>query len=1060
MTTWIWIGAAAAAPSTDAPPAQPGGESPAAADGADPGWDVTAAHGPTHEVQLDLDEGTWVSVSVHGDRVAFDLLGDIWTVPLSGGAATRLTSGPAWDVQPTFSPDGRQLAFVSDRGGNENVWIMGADGADPRAFTDEAVARCTHPVWDPDGEHLLYRRRTIDTRSIGVTEIWQRHLDGGEGTALTQLDAHPHAGEVWPTDGPFVYFSSRRGRFDYGGDPVAGLWTIQRLDRRTGSIRAIAHGPGSASRPSLSPDGQALYFVSRRRTETVLEALQLQTGQRTVVADWLSPDELEGFALHGTYPRMDWTDDGDLVLWASGGLWRLDPRTGNRTPIPFRAQGSWRLHDIERPRLTIDETVRARVLRWPTLSARGAWAFSAMGALWVQDRSGRIERISEGSGFAPAWSPDGSSLAWTSWSDADGGRLHVTDPRGRTQVLPIEGQLTNPAWSADGASLVVLRGVGGTVSPDLASEPWYEVVELRRQQRRWTSRVITDVDQRWGERKQRLQLHDGRLYFLELQDAPRKPPTASLVSVDLAGGDKRTHLELGGAVDAALSPDLSKIAYVKGHQLYVAKLPRYPRALELSALPSVQVTKIVGDHIGWSADGAEVTWAEGPVLKRRAIADLWEEGAAEEGENRALVEDPEIESAHVEIVVPRHRPEGAVLLKDARVITMVGDEVLQGVDVLVQRDRIVAVGPDLQAPEASLVIDCSGRTVLPGLIDVHAHMHFSSGDILPEQEWRYLVALDHGVTTVHDPSTLTDLVFTQAEAVAAGTTRGPRIYSSGAVLYGALSNTGAETPTLDAARAHVRRLAAVGATSVKVYQQSQRERRQWYLEACKEEGLLCVPEGGGDLWMDLGMVVDGYPVMEHALPTTPLHRDVLELFTASTVGGDGLGTFYTPTLQVAYGGLEAKHYFIQRDNPVDDPWLRRHTPHRLLEAWLWRPSTQATEGDWRFQQAAVDAARIAEQGGHVTLGAHGELQGLGVHWELWGLGGPGALSAHDALRSATLEGARYLGLDEELGTIEAGKLADLLVVDGDPLEDLHDTARVFAVIANGELVVEPPGAAR
>ncbi|MBX2801951.1 MAG: amidohydrolase family protein [Myxococcales bacterium] len=992
--------------------------------------------------------------------MVFDLLGDIWTVPLAGGEATRLTEGPAWDVQPTFSPDGARIAFVSDRGGNENIWIMEADGSSPEAFTDDAIARCTHPVWDLQSPYLLYRRRTVDTRSIGVTEIWQRHLEGGDGFALTSLDDHPHAGEPWPVDDRTVLFSSRQGRFEYDQSPVAGLWSVQRLDRRTGEIRPLARGPGSASRPALSPDGTTLVFVSRIRNRTVLEAMDVATGQRRVVWDELSPDELEGFALHGTYPRMDWTDDGDLVLWAQGGLWRLDVASGARSAIPFRARGSMTLHDITRPQVAIEDAVRARVLRWPSVSRREAWAFSALGAVWTRDRRGTVRRISRGSGFAPAWSPDGSQLAYTSYSDG-AGALQITSATGRSpSVLPIAGQLTNPTWADDGRSLVVLRGPDGHVSPDLGREGWYEVVELKRRGGRWTSRVVTAVDALWGSRKQRLRIRDGRLYFLEHRATePRAPQEAVLVSVAMDGTDKQDHLKLGRALEAAISPGFDRIAYKIDHQLWVAALPPNPRSVEVGALPKTQVTQVVGDWVGWSPDGAEVTWAEGPVLKRRAVADLWQPDAeeAEEEDEDPLAEDPEIRSLEIELSVPRARPRGTVVLRDARVISMVEDEILEGVDVLVERDRITAIGPDLQAPAGAVELDCAGKTVIPGLVDVHAHLHFSSADVLPEQEWRYLVALDFGVTTVHDPSTLTDLVFTQREMVEAGFMQGPRVYSTGAVLYGALSRSNADTPTPDAARAHVRRLAASGATSVKVYQQSQRDRRQWFLQACQEEGLLCVPEGGGDLWMDLGMVVDGYPTMEHALPTAPLHRDVLELFAASTGGqqGDGLGTFYTPTLQVAYGGLGAHHFFVQRDFPVDDPRLRRHTPERQLEALLWRAPVMAHAEDWRFQRTAQDAAALQAAGVPVTLGAHGELQGLGVHWELWALGGPGAMSPHDALRAATVDGARYIGIDGDVGTVAPGKLADLVILDADPLQDLRATTQIHAVIKNGEVVVRP-----
>ena len=160
-----------------------------------PAWDVNAPFGPTHSVHLDLREGTWMSLSVHGDTLVFDLLGDLWKMPVTGGEATRLTSGASWDVDPAFSPDGKQIAFTSDRNGNEQLWVMNADGSNARLLTDEKEARVTQPVWDPSGSWIIGRRRTIDTRSIGVTELWQYHLDGGKGFALTSKDEDPHAGE-------------------------------------------------------------------------------------------------------------------------------------------------------------------------------------------------------------------------------------------------------------------------------------------------------------------------------------------------------------------------------------------------------------------------------------------------------------------------------------------------------------------------------------------------------------------------------------------------------------------------------------------------------------------------------------------------------------------------------------------------------------------------------------------------------------------------------------------------------------------------------------------------
>lgn len=1017
----------------------------------EPDWSVDAPHGSVHNVTIDTDEGTWMSVTVHGDTVVFDLLGDLWSVPLSGGEAKRLTSGPAWDGQPAFSPDGRRLAFVSDRGGNENVWIMNADGTDPRAFTEDEVARCTEPVWDPTGPYLIYRRRTVDTRSIGVTELWQRHLDGGEGFALTKKEDHPHAAEPW-VQGPYVWFTSRHGRFDYDADPVGGLWDVQRLDRRTGDVRPIAWGAGSATHPMVSADGGTLWFVSRNRTKTQLEAMDLATGRRRVVTDALSPDELEAFALHGTYPRFDRTADGQLVGWSEGKLWRWDPATGARTPIPFHVRGEWRLRDTERWARPIPDEVRAKVLRWPTLSARGEWAFSALGALWVRGTDGKLERRSEGTGYAPAWSPDGKLLAWTSWDDEEGGRLHVTGPGGRTETLPVEGQLTNPAWSPDGDALVVLRAGGGADDRDLATQSWYEILWLQREKKAWKVSVVDTLDAPGTSRNPRLHVREGRVWRVDWRtEEPREPAKAFLVSSKPDGTDRVDHLQLGEAEEVAISPLGTHVAFKLGHQLHVTALPPFARDLAVEALPDEKVTPIVGDWLSFTPDGAAVTWVEGPTIRTLPLSALWKPADGEEGGD---AKDPFADhegttSLPIDLEVPRARPAGALVLAHARVVTMAGDAVLDDVNVVIERDRIAEIGKGATRPGAT-VRDLTGKTVIPGLVDVHAHLHFSSADILPEQEWRYLTALDFGVTTVHDPSTVTDLSFTQAERVEAGFERGPRVYSTGAVLYGALAADGADAPDPDAALAHVRRLELVGAGSVKVYQQSQRERRQWFVEACRAEHVLCVPEGGGDTWQNLGMVVDGFHAVEHALPETPLYADVRQLWVGATKGGDGFGTFYTPTLQVAYGGLSGKWYEFQRANPLNDPRLLRHTPPRFLDSGAWRLPLLVQDEDWRFRSTAADAARMATEGVHVTLGAHGELQGLGAHWELWALGGPGAMTPMQALRAATLEGARYLGLDRQLGSVEVGKLADLVILNADPLQDLHRSTDIFAVVKNGE----------
>ena len=1015
-----------------------------------PPYDISAPHGPGKDVRFDVAAGTWMGLdlSPDGTRILFDLLGDLYTIPVAGGSAARITQGVAWDTDARWSPDGKRIAFTSDRSGNEGLWTMAADGTGARALTDEKVDRYTDPVWSPEAGWILGRRRSVDTRSIGVQELWLLHEEGGGGVKLTAKEADPHAGEAaFSPDGRYIWFSTRAGRFEYNGNPHANLWQIARYDRVLGEKVTITDLGGSAVRPTPSPDGKTLAFITRERERSRLALLDLTTGKVTRFEDTLEGDQMEGFELRSAYPRMDWSPDGKaLYYYAAGTFWRRDMMTGQRTRIPFTATVDTRIADAVHPARTVDEgDVRARILRWPKVLADGTTVVAAVGRIWrvAEDGSSATALTPDGvTAYSPAVSPDGRSFAYVTWDDATGGQVWVQPLSGkarRRQITVTPAHYQSPTFSADGKELAFLRGSGATArGRDLGGEAY-------------TDLMITPISGGDGTRvrsvpfrgsnargpRPQFSLDGKRLYWLEDEaQEGRLPEEAVLVSCTRDGTDRQVHLRFDeGAQEVRISPDFRHVTYRQSHEVYVAAMPALGHTTMSSAdLPSRKLTDASGDWVDWADDG-QITWIHGNRLSTVRVDGVLARDAKE---------IPAATSRTQTIAVPRLVGEGVVAFTHARIVPVVGAPIPDGT-LVVDGRRIVAMGANVTAPAGSRVIDLGGKTILPGIIDVHAHLHYASGDIFPEQEWRHLVNLSYGVTTVFDPSASTDLVFGQAEQIEAGRMAGPRVYSTGFILYGALDTQRAKIESYEDAERHVRRLQEVGAWGVKSYQQSHRSARQWIVEACRKLGMLDVPEGGGDIWQNLGMILDGHSSIEHAIPEAPLYEDVQKLWAASK-------TTYTPTLLVAYGGVMGEVEPWQTERVWEDARLARFTPPDVLAARGYRLSPFISDPrEWHHHLVAQAAARLRDAGVDVALGGHGQLQGLGPHWEMELFAVPGAMTNAQAIEAATLTGARHLGLDRDLGSLEVGKIADLYVVEGDPLADLKAARNVVWVMKDGVL---------
>jgi imidazolonepropionase-like amidohydrolase/Tol biopolymer transport system component len=1112
-------------------------------------------------------EATWLSLdlSPDGKTIVFELLGDLYTLPITGGAATRITVGQAYDMQPAFSPDGKKLVFISDRNGSENVWVANADGTKPRAITTTERDSYMSPVWTPDGEYVIAAKGA---------QLWVYHEGGGSGVQMTGVTSGPSPapgagapaapailGPAFGKDPQSMWVNVRGNvrpglaprRIEDESDPdydphtplrssarVVGPYQIAQLDRDNGRLLVRTHEHEGAFRPIPSRDGKWLVYSTRSDARQALKLIDLSTGQDSWLVMDVQRDDSQGGGARDrdVYPRSAFTPDSKALITSyAGKIWRVAVPTGEAVEIPFSAKVDQELGPLVKFDYPIDdEKLRVSQIRGARPSPDGKRiAFTALDRLWIADlpqgRGTKKEKPAEkpGSGAAPApepppvvaairdsrrlttgtdvehgpvWSPDGQFIAYVTWNDDDGGRIYRVRADGSGQperLTAVAAFYDRLAYSRDGSRLIAVRGskmhrlrtledfgnhsgsaeleyvwlpaAGGTVT----RVAW--MAGGSTQQGREAPHVGPDPDRVyvWAGSDGLLSMrYDGSdIKPIVKVTAPAPPPLPG------AQGPPPTPDEV------ILSPDGKRALVRANRNVYMITVPPTPgvvptvAAASPSSVPTWRLTKVGGDFIGWTADSRAAYFSIGRSFFVHDIATQSEVDAANrarmeaESERAAAApprERPETPAAgasaadatqkpdtqkppdspkiatveyephrvDVEILVDKDKPRGTIALRNARLITMKGDEIIARGDIVVTDTRIAAIGPSgkVRIPAGAVVRDLSGKTIMPGLVDIHAHTWVAWG-VHRSQVSQFLAQLAFGVTTQRDPQTSSEDALTYQDLMDIGQLIGPRLYSTGPGIFAADN-----IRSLEDARDVLRRYADhYNTKTIKQYMVGDRKVRQWVIMAAKELGLTPTTEGGSNFTMNLTLMQDGYAGLEHSLPISPFFNDVVKLGAAS-------GITYTPTLIVSYGGPMGRQHYLTSTSVDEEQRLRRFTPHDELDKWKNTDWNRADQ--YVYPLHAKQLTKWVEGGGKVGFGSHGEVQGIGAQWELWMMAS-GGMKPHAVLKAATIDSADAIGFAKDLGSLETGKLADLIVLDANPLDDIRNTGRIAEVMKNGRL---------
>ncbi|KAI9293907.1 hypothetical protein K502DRAFT_293059 [Neoconidiobolus thromboides FSU 785] len=1033
-------------------------------------WDIKKSL--NKKLGYKVKEATWVNVDVSpdGGELLFDVLGDIYTLPVTGGKAKPLLTGPSFEVQAKYSKDGKRILFTSDRSGIDNLWTVDRDGkSNPTQISNENYRFVTNGHWSPKGDKVVGVKWYTSSRSIPAGTIHEYDLATKKATKLIGA-VNEQVGVEEPIYDPnhpdLIYYSGNsvdKGRWQYSKDPHKGIFNIYSFNTTSQEKETVTGGTGGAARPTPSNSGKYLAFVRKIEFNWGLVVRELETGNEKILWEGLSRDNQESSASNGVYPRFSWTkDDQSIIIWAKGKLWNVPVDSRPIKEIPFEVDVNLDIAETVRPKIDLvdfncnGEFKNAAVKYYDVSHDGKKVVFVVVGKTYVKDlESGKIEEIklpsSEQNRYSPNFHPTDSNIVIQGrWSDKNMTTVEILDLKQNKVVSEVKlppGRYDFFSLSHDSKSIAVTKSSGDDISGNslYTTKPGVYIGQIDSSYQLVKDSFKLNIP---FESAQAKFSADGKK--LKISGVTNSPYIFDI--------NTQESVSYGSVKDSYqgsdVSFDASKFIFNQYHHVFLSSASADPKFVYWSK-PGSQPK----DVVRLTSDGGEypiisngrVYYLLGSSLYEADIAAVQAKcGAVAAQDTNKFGADcaKDLLKKHdLSVVLKTNKPsdDDVFVLDNAVIVTMqTGDEkkdIIKDGRLVVKGNKILSVGRtwDTKIPQNAKVYNLNGGVVVPGFIDAHAHWNTPQFPV--QGHWEQQLQLAYGVTTQHNPSYDNVDNYVEQDYERSGRLVAPRLFGTGSILYGAAGPYRVEINSIEDALSALRRHKSYGAWSVKSYNQPARSARQMVLEAARKLGVTVVPEGGMNGYWNINQIIDGHTTIEHSLPSGTIYQDIIQLFAKA-------GTAWTPTLIVSYGGIMGENWAYQNTNVWEESNLREFHPLRPLEADTFRRPA-ADDRDYVHFEIARSTRDVIRQGGLVNAGAHGQRKGVGYHWELKFFS-QGNLTNYEVLKVATRNPAQSLGL-HGVGQLKPGFLADLVIYksENSPLKSIDNSRKIEKVVLNG-----------